>query len=212
MKRKILNIVVPILLVLLIKAVAYYIADEKTSFIDTLFLFIFFSILAELYNIMQGVNDIRQHLKSYYEEICQVEGNKVQRHNYIANKLEEVLSKLSTKELIIKHDKSKAESLRAQARTEESDAKAMGLELKAKREDNLTKVIESGLIAMIGMYYHTTWDNNQNCLRISNFDMTDRVAVFYPKSNKLNFNGNWSNDAANYLAKHVNKLESETKK
>lgn len=216
MKNRILKLILQLVLVILVGLASEFLFNQKLSFIEIIFLFAFLSLLEILYNIQDSIKYLKSANKMQYEELCNLEEDKLLRHNNIAYKLAEIINvhipqilsylnkdnQIPDVEDINKHSK----DLRAQARTEESDSKAFGLEAKAQREDKLRAVLESGLIARIGLYYETRWDDKQICLRIQNFDMTKNVAVFYPKSNKLNFKGNWTSNAADYLEKHLKEL------
>lgn len=223
MKNRILKSILHLVLVTLVVLVSEFLFNQKLSFIEIIFLYAFLSVLEILYHIQNDIKYLKSSVRMYYEEICELEENKTLRHNKIAYKLDEIIlvhipqilsylnkdNQIDTSIPDVEDINKRSEKLRAQARTEESDSKAFGLEAKAQREDKLRAVIESGLIARIGIYYETRWDDKQICLRIQNFDKTKNVAVFYPKSNKLNFKGNWTSNASDYLEKHLKQLSDE---
>lgn len=210
MKNRILKYVLQLVLVILIAIVSEFALNQKLSFIDLIFLFAFFSLLDILYNIQNDIKYLKSANRMQYEELCNLEEEKLLRHNSIAYNLSEIINVYMPQILSYFLNKDNqtngSEDLRAQARTEESDSKAFGLEAKAQREDKLRAVLESGLIARLGMCYETRWDNKQVCLRIQNFQQSKYTAVFYPKSNKLNFRGNWTSNAADYLEKHLKEI------
>lgn len=109
----------------------------------------------------------------------------------------------------VKSIEQKAAELKLQAGKEENDGKSMGLLKKATREENLAKAIESGIIARLGIAYKVEWDAKSTCLRIYNYQNSGKIAVYYPKGNKLNFKGEWFNNASKALENELHRINTE---
>lgn len=224
MKKRILKFALQLVLVTLVVLVSDFLFNQKLSFIEIIFLFTFFSLLDTLYHIQNDIKYLKSANKYQYEEFCRFKEVKFTRHNTIMNKLStivnvyipQILSDFFNKDNQtdssipdVEDINKRSEKLRVQAGKEESDSKALGLIDKAKREENLAKILNSGLIARLGAYYQISFDKKQMCIRIQNFQQSKYVAVFYPKSNKLNYRGNWTSNAADYLEKHLKQLSDE---
>lgn len=198
--------------------------NQDVTLVQVVTLFGIISLLKYLINIENTVNYLKSANDMQYDEYEQDMAEVKQKLHYLVINISDsnrILNERNKPSIFEKEDddqslpsfidlRKKADKLKVQASSEESDSKAYGLITKAHREENLARAIENGLIARIGLFYKTSWDNKQNCLRIENYGSTGKLAIFYPKSDKVNYNGKWFEHGAALLEKELSTLQSST--
>lgn len=199
MKRKVLAFIIAALFIILVS----FLIEKGYLTLEILILSSSIVLITRMYKIEDQI-EIKLHAQAVELDSIRLRITEV----LTIIQIEQIKNKQQYQEaeVVLK----KAKELKSQARMEESDSKAMGIDIKAKREENLSNFLKSNLIDRLSkLYPKVLWSPDHYNLRIYNYDGQGFDLIYYPKSNKINYKGAWMDNGKEFLFKALKSLEKK---